>query len=278
MKRLSIKDIKVILLSGIVLLGSVLAGLVLSGASAEKVKKVLSYVLIGLISLFGVSGLIESGETKPVSDNLYLVNRVIDGDTIRIDGNMKLRLIGIDAPENGECYYEESRNELARLVEGKYVRLEKDIESVDGHGRLLRYVYLPSDSLEEDDIFINEHLLRRGCAQTLSNLPNKRYRMLFLKAREEAIMDKRGLWSDECDYLGKFEQEHNSTREINEPPSNPDCLIKGNISSRGYGKLYFLPNCRNYSQVKIDTSKGEGYFCTEEEAIAAGFEKSGDCP
>jgi len=278
MRKLSIKDIRVILLSGIVLVGSILAGLVLSGTSAEKVRKVFSGILIGLISFFGVSGLIESEEAKSVSNDLYFVNEVIDGDTIKIEGNTRLRLIGIDAPEINECYYQKSRDELIRLVQGKYVKLEKDIESVDGYGRLLRYVYLPSKELEEDDIFVNKHLLHQGYAQTLFKAPNKRYRMLFIRAREEALMNKRGLWSDECNYLEKFEQENKSTREIDEPPSDPNCLIKGNISSRGYGKLYFLPNCPNYSQVKIDTSKGEEYFCTEKEAIAAGFEKSGDCP
>lgn len=282
MKRLKLKDLRVILLTGIVLAGSILSGLVLSGTSLEKIKKVFAGIFLALISLFTASQIADLGGEPSIVTELEQrtveVVRIVDGDTIRIEGNMKVRLIGIDAPEIGECYYEESRDELIRLIQGKYVRLEKDIESVDGFGRLLRYVYLPSDSLEEDDIFINKHLLHQGYAQTLFYSPNKRYNMLFIKAREEALMDKRGLWSDECDYLEEFEEENKSTREINEPPSDPNCLIKGNISSRGYGRLYFLPECRNYSQVKIDSSKGEQYFCTEEEAIAAGFEKSGDCP
>jgi len=191
---------------------------------------------------------------------------------------MKIRLIGIDAPESNECYYEESKNELIRLVQGKYVRLEKDTESIDGLGRLLRYVYLSSKDLEENDVFVNEHLLRQGYAQTFFQAHNKRYDRLFVKAREQALIQKRGLWSDKCDYLKEFEEKNKLTREINEPPSDPNCLIKGNISSRGAGRLYFPPGCSSYNQIKIDPSKGEGYFCTEEDAIAAGFKKSGNCP
>lgn len=277
MEKESLRKIKQWILGSIAVVGAVLGVLTLTGTH-ESLRKFLAGFLIVLSVLFGLTGLVDSEEAKPVSDNLYFVDEVIDGDTIGINGNMKIRLIGIDAPESDECYYEESRDELIRLVQEKYVRLEKDVDSVDGLGRLLRYVYLPGEDLEEDDIFVNEHLLRQGYAQTLSHAPNNRYKMLFVKAREEALIQRRGLWSDECDYLEEFEEENELTREINELPSDPNCLIKGNISSRGAGKLYFPPGCSSYNQIKIDPSKGEQYFCTEEEAIAAGFKKSGNCP
>ena len=250
MKKEHLRAIKQYLLVIILTIGAILAGLVATG-QGDKIKKLLGVILIGLIGLFaGLSAVDLSDDladigpdiTEESGDNLYYVIEVIDGDTIKIDGNMKVRLIGIDAPEGNECYYEEAKDELTRLVQGKYVRLEKDIDSVDGLGRLLRYVYLPGEDLTEDDIFVNGHLLRRGYAQTLSFPPNKRYNMLFVKAREQALIQRKGLWSDECDYLSEFEQEHALTREINEPPSDPNCLIKGNISSRGAGKLRLLIN------------------------------------
>jgi micrococcal nuclease len=57
-----------------------------------------------------------------------------------------------------------------------------------------------------------------------------------------------------------------------------DCVIKGNISDRGFGKIYFVPNCINYNRVKIDLKRGEKWFCTEEEAKEAGFRKATNCP
>ncbi|MBQ6508042.1 MAG: hypothetical protein IJI07_01090 [Flexilinea sp.] len=49
-----------------------------------------------------------------------------------------------------------------------------------------------------------------------------------------------------------------------------ECLIKGNINSKGQ-KLYHLPGWPSYNSTKIDTSQGERWFCTEEEAVAAGW-------
>ena len=48
-----------------------------------------------------------------------------------------------------------------------------------------------------------------------------------------------------------------------------DCLIKGNISKSG--KIYHTPDSKFYKRVKIDTSKGERWFCTVEDAIDAGW-------
>jgi len=67
-------------------------------------------------------------------------------------------------------------------------------------------------------------------------------------------------------------------REKDSGPSDPECIIKGNISEKGYGKTYLIPGCDNYKNVKIDQRKGEKYFCTEEEAFEAGFRKATNCP
>lgn len=59
-----------------------------------------------------------------------------------------------------------------------------------------------------------------------------------------------------------------------DPTPEPPCaLIKGNISSSGE-KIYHVEGGAYYDQVKIDEAAGEMWFCTEEEAIAAGWRKS----
>jgi hypothetical protein len=57
---------------------------------------------------------------------------------------------------------------------------------------------------------------------------------------------------------------------------NGTACIKGNISSDGR-KFYHLPNCPSYNSTKIDISKGERYFTSETEALAAGWVKAGNC-
>ncbi len=51
------------------------------------------------------------------------------------------------------------------------------------------------------------------------------------------------------------------------------CLIKGNINSKKE-KIYHMPDQRDYEKTIIDTSKGERWFCTEEEALEAGWRKA----
>jgi len=57
-------------------------------------------------------------------------------------------------------------------------------------------------------------------------------------------------------------------------PARP---IKGNISSDGK-RLYHLPACPSYEETKIDTDEGERWFASEAEAVAAGWQKAGNCP
>jgi len=47
------------------------------------------------------------------------------------------------------------------------------------------------------------------------------------------------------------------------------CRIKGNIGASG--KVYHLPGTPSYEKTRIDETKGERWFCTEEEARAAGW-------
>jgi hypothetical protein len=51
------------------------------------------------------------------------------------------------------------------------------------------------------------------------------------------------------------------------------CVIKGNISSSGE-RIYHVPGQRYYDKTQINESKGERWFCTEQEAVGAGWRKS----
>ena len=57
------------------------------------------------------------------------------------------------------------------------------------------------------------------------------------------------------------------------PDISSTCLIKGNISAKG-AKIYHLPGGRFYEATRINIKAGEKYFCSEEEAIAAGWRAS----
>ncbi len=121
---------------------------------------------------------------------LYLVTRVIDGDTIVLENGERVRYIGIDTPEisQNECFALEAKKKNEELVLGKRVRLEKDVSERDKYGRLLRYVYV-------GEIFVNDYLVRNGYAYAVTYPPDVKYSERFLQAQREARENKRGLWA-----------------------------------------------------------------------------------
>jgi endonuclease YncB( thermonuclease family) len=70
----------------------------------------------------------------------FLVTDVVDGDTVDLGNGERVRLVGIDTPEVGECGFEQAAALMRRLVLGRRVRLAVSDEDRDRYGRLLRYV------------------------------------------------------------------------------------------------------------------------------------------
>ena len=270
------KKVSRLMLGVILTLGTIIGVLTLTGTH-ETVRKYLAGIFIVLIAMFGSIGSMDSNLSSgpEMSDGLVEVTRVIDGDTIIISGDRKVRLLGINAPESGDCFFEESRDALAELIDGEKVDLKKDVSGMDNFGRLLRYVFLPSGSEYTDDMFVNQRLLREGYADIGSASQDRVYRSLLVSARNQAVTERNGMWGVCEDRGDTAETEY--PLEGNDQPQDSDCTIKGNISRLNLGKTYFFVGCSNYDKVKIDFSKGEQYFCTEEEAMEAGFVKSGSC-
>jgi len=129
----------------------------------------------------------------------FNVSRVVDGDTFWVDDGsskgMKVRLIGIDAPEPRNTgtrpkafFGTESTIYLQRLLHDKKVRLEYDVSRHDRYGRTLAYAYL------EDGTFINAHLVRNGYATVMTVPPNVKYQHTFTELAAKARRQNRGLW------------------------------------------------------------------------------------
>jgi micrococcal nuclease len=131
--------------------------------------------------------------TQPSREKTKVI-KVIDGDTIEITGNQKVRYIGMDTPEisdKKECYGIEASNKNKDLVLNQEIEIEKDVSETDRFGRLLRYVYIEGQ-------MVNEILIREGFAKVSTFPPDIKNKDIFLKAEQEARNNNKGLWGTTC--------------------------------------------------------------------------------
>jgi micrococcal nuclease len=121
------------------------------------------------------------------------VSRVLDGDTVELEGGKRVRLLQIDTPElrEGECYAGRSRLALEALAPpGTEVRLEADpaLDETDRYGRLLRYVFVGDEN-------VNLELVAHGAAGVYFFEGRRgRYADELVTAGEAARSGGRGLW------------------------------------------------------------------------------------
>ena len=187
---------------------------------------------------------------RPLPQNLYEVDRVIDGDTFVLTNNQQIRLMSVNAPEVGLCGSMEATDKLKSLIDGKKVRLEGDLN--DHFGRFLALVYV-------DDQLVNKEMILSGWARftSTSSSQSENLKAAFQSAKTEKI----GVFSNLCLQVTN--------------PQNPKCNIKGNV--REGKKTYFFPGCGNYSNVSLELDQGDQWFCSESDALLAGFTKSANC-
>jgi len=209
------------------------------------------------------------------------VGFVIDGDSLELKDGRRIRLLGLDAPElgrpaspersGGGCMANEAKDSLKQLVLGKHVRLKNIV--TDDYGRQLANVIIGDfptwvsymrwrfggkpTQFPVPDPMVNRHMVSHGFAKYSGG--NGPYRESLEHAREHAKQNKLGIYSDQC----------------RGPSGQLGCEIKGNI--RQGKKVYYTSSCLTYSQVIVDQSFGDQWFCSEKEAISAGFSFAPSC-
>lgn len=204
--------------------------------------------------------------------NIWQRNVVVsvpDGDSLQMRDGRRVRLLGVNAPERGLCMANDAREALAAAVKDRHVRLKNVI--IDDYGRQLADVIIEDTkswmsylvfhfvfrTLPDPDPYLNRMLVSRGLAR-YSGSTKSEYHNTIKESQTYAKENKFGIWSDAC-----------------RKTSNPECVIKGNIKSGN--KVYHLPDCDHYALTIIDTSYGDRWFCTEEEAAKEGFSKATGC-
>lgn len=239
-----------------------------------------SFLPVLLTSLVLVLVTIDLVEAKDIAG----IATVVDGDTLII-GNVKIRLIAIDAPETDQACLNAAnqvyscgilaRERLSTRIGGASVDCRT--EATDRFGRFLAVCYLGKDDL-------NKWLVSEGLA-----LSYVQYSDRYKATEEIAKRRKRGLWSGA--FVAPWDWRHRTLQTVvlgataskadptalsgvgAQVPRSADCVIKGNINRDGE-RIYFAPGNSAYGKVRMDKGLGERWFCTETEAEAAGWRKS----
>lgn len=203
---------------------------------------------LGLIVSLGFNGwqLLQKQEQMRVVE-------VHDGDTFTLKDGQRVKLLGVNAPELGNCLADKATDKLKSFVLDKVVELRE--EKRDTYGRRMGLVYI-------GNILVNKEMLGSGLARPdyTKNSQNEVLKTAYKQASDEKL----GIHSSVC-------------KKVDAKPTNPKCVIKGNIDKASWDKYYHLPSCRHYNQIVLDLDLGEGFFCTEAEASAAGFRLAPDC-
>lgn len=111
---------------------------------------------------------------------------VTDGDSLWVltpgGTREEVRLAEVDCPERGQPYSDAARRELAGLVSGKYVRLER-LET-DKYGRTVAHVWV-------GELNVTAELIRRGAGWAYRQYLRDQS---LLALEKQARAAKRGLW------------------------------------------------------------------------------------
>ena len=191
---------------------------------------------------------------------------IVDGDTIDIAG-IPIRLQGIDAPEQlQKCTGDGHQVACGKLATKALARIigNASVTCVllgqDKYDRLLGECSANGQSL-------NARIVRDGWA-----LAFVKYSDRYIAQEKEARAARAGIW--QWQFAKPWEWRAGMLEEAAGTPVGADgCLIKGNINRRG-DRIYHMPFHQHYGRTRIDENKGERWFCSEEEAQAAGWRRS----
>jgi len=236
--------------------------------------------LLAMITFLLIGASIVLARAEPITGSAL----VTDGDTVVIRGQ-RIRLEGIDAPETDQICMDseqrrfacglQARDALRRFIGDGPITCTGD--ELDRYGRRLMVCVV-------GDLEINAAMVESGWA-----LAFVRYSDRYLEQERLARNHSNGLWAGA--FIAPWDWRHRGPETVilgslSVPitaqsvllPTSPDrppaegCPIKGNISRSGE-RIYHLPGMRDYDQVRINQRAGERWFCTEEEARAAGWRR-----
>jgi endonuclease YncB( thermonuclease family)/methylphosphotriester-DNA--protein-cysteine methyltransferase len=232
-------------------------------------KTALLFVLLTACAWAGAAHTAASASPTVQSGNVIegKVVKVSDGDTITVldkaNKQHKIRFQGIDAPESKQDFGQVSKDNLARMIFGKEVKVVWSKQ--DKYGRTVGKVLLDGQD-------INIEQVKAGLAWHYKKYADEQPpedRVTYAAAETEARAARRGLWQDSNPTPPGDWRAGAKTERWGEAP--PEGTIIGNKTN----KKYHRPDCPGYRDM---AERNRVFFKSVSEAEAAGFKRAGNCP
>ena len=216
------------------------------------------------ISRFALVAVALAGCTNVEAQELTGRASIIDGDTIEIAGE-RIRIWGVDAPESGQTCVRGGQEwrcgQRSALALSSWIGpralacMEQDRDRYDRS--------VANCSVGSQDV--GEWLVRQGWAIEYTQYSDGRYQVAEQAARGAGL----GVHAGSFTPPWEWRRQQPPAPAPQSAPST-DCQIKGNISRDG-DRIYHQPGMRSYANTRINEADGERWFCSEEEARAAGW-------
>ncbi|WP_442600289.1 thermonuclease family protein [Neobacillus sp. D3-1R] len=201
------------------------------------------------------TGTIEE-DAKKLNLEAVMVERVVDGDTVKLSDGRKVRFVGVNTPESTtrtEEYGKEASHYTKSKLEGKRIWMQMDVSETDRYNRLLRIIWLsvPTDLMDENEIrtkMFNAELVLKGYAEPSTYPPDVKYSDYFIQFAREARKNKTGLWS--YGENGTTKGDLDSKKIFHQKESNKDSQPKSEpASSLPSDKKEVFQNCTELRKV-----------------------------
>ena len=191
-----------------------------------------------------------------IASTSHAATYAIDGDTIELDGT-RIRINGIDAPEYGQkcgawdCG-KSAADKMSALLRAGTLRCV--IHGQDGYGRSIA-------TCEAGGKDIGEAMVLSGNAWAF-----EKYSEAYVEQQALARKAGLGIWGAPSVPAWEYRA---AAWESAKQTAPKGCPIKGNITENGH--IYHAPWSPWYARTRINEAKGERWFCSEDEAIKAGW-------
>jgi endonuclease YncB( thermonuclease family) len=228
-------------------------------------------VLLGIATWSLVPGRMALSGAAHITGSLPLIGgRTVEGRAVALAGDLLrigptvVKLAGVEVPEREQrCLRpgnrrwrcaEAAQDGLARITRGRTIKC--DIKGTDAAGRASGICY-------DDSTDIGAALVKSGHA-----FAEQGFLARYGRQESQAQAAKIGLWSGEAERPASYRAR---TWEEAKRSAPDGCPIKGQVT--GGARIYVLPWSPDYGRVRVSKSRGGRWFCSEQEAIAAGWER-----